>query len=89
MCIYRWSGGAVTTCIGTYIKWTMHAPLHVAPTHACATPSGAMAMDAPVHVALMNNIFIGCANAPGAYVRCFWKSGYFGKYFQIMVILEF
>lgn len=67
----------------------MHASLHVSPTHACATPSDVMAMHAQVHVALVNNIFIGCANATGAYVRFFWKSGYFGKYFQIMVILVF
>lgn len=65
LCIYRWSGGVVATCIGTHIECTMHVPLHVVPTHACATPSGAMTMDAPMHLALMNNIFIAFVNATG------------------------
>lgn len=49
----------------------MHEPLYVAHTHACTTLSDAMDMDAEVQVALMNNIFIGCANVPSAFVTCF------------------
>lgn len=59
-------GGAVATCIDAHIKWTMHAPLHVALTQACVNPTGVLAMDAPMHVAPMINIFIGCANATAA-----------------------
>lgn len=80
-CIYKWNGKAVDTYIGAYIKWTMHAPLNVAPTHACVTRSGVMVMDAPVHVASMNNIFVGCVNAPDTFIIYFWKNGYFDKYF--------
>ena len=67
----------------------MHASLRVAHTHACATRSGAMAMDALVHVAQINHIFIDCSNATNIYVIYFWKNGYLGKYFEKMVILEF
>lgn len=59
-------GGVVATFIGAHIEWTMHASLHVAPTHACVTPNDALAMDVLVHVAPMTIIFIGCANTTDA-----------------------
>lgn len=66
----------------------MHAPSHMVHTHACVTPSGAMDMDAPMHVTPMYNIFNGYANAPSAFVTCFWKNDYFGKYLQTIVIFN-
>lgn len=76
-CIYKLSAGAVATYIGAYIEWTMHALLHVTHTHACVTPSGAIDIDAPVHVTSMNNIFIRCANVLDAYVTYFLEKWLF------------
>lgn len=48
----------------------------------CVTLSDVMDMDASMHVAHMNNIFIRSADTSNAFVTYLWKNNYFNKYFQ-------